>query len=513
MSGQVRKPKGFSYKTWAFRSRVVLHKTLSNNPCRNWLSSEAGGEAMMNSSQVGRGGVLACFGVRRARMGTLVLASVVALSGCGVSYTSPTVKEDDAIAPVNVVELTAASAETANRSNYTPRSIPAEFYSIAYGSNSIRGTGALPEAPRVPNGAADRLVLDPPPQIETEPYLIGIGDVVLIATRGSASTIEQLSGLLAAQSKRQGYTVRDDGAIAIPEVGIVQIAGMTLEQAEDALFKKLVENQFDPSFSLEVSEFNSQRIAVGGAVDQPVLVPITLNTPNLGEALTAAGGVTVKDKEFGTIRIYRDGRLYQIPLKNYFADTDYQKRNLKAGDAIYVDTSYDLDRAFEFYKSKIDVISLRSQARSNALATLEAEVSLQRESLEERRRNFEARLEFDAEARDFVYLTGEVVEQSRIPLPFNRHATLADVLFGEGGFETATGDPAEIYVIRANQPKGEITEITAYHLNAQNAANIVIATRLEMRPNDIVFVEEQPITKWGRALQQLFPALITAATP
>ena len=78
MSGQVRKPKGFSYKTWAFRSRVVLHKTLSNNPCRNWLSSEAGGEAMMNSSQVGRGGVLACFGVRRARMGALVLASVVA---------------------------------------------------------------------------------------------------------------------------------------------------------------------------------------------------------------------------------------------------------------------------------------------------------------------------------------------------------------------------------------------------------------------------------------------------
>ena len=447
------------------------------------------------------------------RMWLLPLSSVLMLGACGVSYTSPTVKEDDASAPVKVVELNVDTTRAANQSHYTPRSLPAEFYSTANGTGSLRGAGALPEPPLVPNARPGRLVLDPPPQIETGPYLIGVGDVVLIATRGSASTIEQLSGLLAAQSKRQGYTVRDDGAIAIPEVGIVQIAGMTLEQAEDALFKTLVENQFDPSFSLEVSEFNSQRIAVGGAVGDSALVPITLNTPNLGEALTAAGGITVTDKEFATIRIYRDGRLYQIPLKNYFADTAYQKRNLKSGDAIYVDTSYDLDRAFEFYKSRIDVISLRSQARSNALAALDSEVKLQRESLEERRRNFEARIEFDAEARDYVYLTGEVVEQTRIALPFNRHSTLADVLFGEGGIETATGNPAEIYVFRAKQTKGDISEITAYHLNAKNAANIVISTRFQMRPNDVVFVEEQPITKWGRALQQMFPALITAATP
>jgi len=35
-----------------------------------------------------------------------------------------------------------------------------------------------------------------------------------------------------------------------------------------------------------------------------------------------------------------------------------------------------------------------------------------------------------------------------------------------------------------------------------------LATRFEMRPNDIVFVEEQPITKWNRAIQQVIPSLI-----
>ncbi|WP_323770758.1 hypothetical protein [Antarctobacter sp.] len=48
---------------------------------------------------------------------------------------------------------------------------------------------------------------------------------MLLATRGAASTIEQLSGLLAAQNQRQGYTVRDDGSIAILEIGAVQLGG------------------------------------------------------------------------------------------------------------------------------------------------------------------------------------------------------------------------------------------------------------------------------------------------
>jgi polysaccharide export outer membrane protein len=30
-----------------------------------------------------------------------------------------------------------------------------------------------------------------------------------------------------------------------------------------------------------------------------------------------------------------------------------------------------------------------------------------------------------------------------------------------------------------------------------------------MRPNDIIFVEEQPITKWNRVVQQFVPSLLT----
>jgi polysaccharide export outer membrane protein len=220
--------------------------------------------------------------------------------------------------------------------------------------------------------------------------------------------------------------------------------------------------------------------------------------------LTAAGGVAVRDREFASIRIYRDGTLYQIPLETYLANPELGKKVLQNGDAVYVDTSYDLDRAMEFYKLKIDVITLRSNARNTALQALSTEIGLQRSALQEQRSNFQARVELGAVDRDYVYISGEVRTQNRFPLPFNQQASLADVLYDGGGFNNTTGDPSEIYVLRGNKDG----TVTAYHLNAANAANLVLATSLQMRPNDVVFIEEQPITKWNRSLQQLFPALL-----
>ena len=57
----------------------------------------------------------------------------------------------------------------------------------------------------------------------------------------------------------QGYTVQDDGAIAIPDVGRIVLGGLTLEEAEDAVFRSLVEARLDPSFSIEVAEFKRCR--------------------------------------------------------------------------------------------------------------------------------------------------------------------------------------------------------------------------------------------------------------
>jgi polysaccharide export outer membrane protein len=448
---------------------------------------------------------------RRVRLGQALALSTALVfpAACGVVYQSPTVSRTAGTEiDVREVQLTPETVLLANLSPYSPRDLPREFYTNATAQEG-RGLGTLPQAPDVPDERPETLELRAPPEIRPGPYTIGIGDVVLLATRQAGNSVEQLSGLLAAQQQRQGYVVSDDGGISIPDIGRVEIAGLTLEEAQDRVFRFLLDNQVDPAFSLEVAEFNSQRVTVGGAVQQAVRVPITLVPLTLDEALTATGGITVRDEQFASIRIYRDGTLYQIPYEDYLERPDLRDRRLRDGDAVFVDIRYDLDRAFEFYRQEVDVISLRNQARTDVLDMMSTEISMRRSRLDERRSNFQARTEFGAEARDYVYLAGEVAEQARVTLPYAQKATLADIVYGGGGIPTETGNLKNIYVLRPSADPAEFGAVTAWHLNAKNAVNISLATRMEMRPNDIVFVEEQPITKWNRVVRQLVPSLLT----
>ena len=286
---------------------------------------------------------------------------------------------------------------------------------------------------------------------------------------------------------------------------------MITSAAEAAIFQLLVENGLNPAFSLEVTEFNSQRVVIGGAVLSPLVIPINSRPVTLDLAITAAGGLQITDPSFASIRIFRDGTLYQIPVEDFLARPDLQTTRLQNGDAIYVDVTYDLDRALQYFRQQLDVISLRAQSASDALAALSAEVGMRRAELQESRSNFRSRLELDAEDRDYVYLTGEVDTNGRLPLPFNRQATLADVLFESGGFLEETGNPAQIYVLRPSPHAEEFGAVTAWHLDARNPAAMTLATRMEMRPNDIVFIDAQVITTWNRALRQFFPVFVNTA--
>jgi len=350
-----------------------------------------------------------------------------------------------------------------------------------------------------------------PPAVTPGPYEIGVGDVLLLATKTPGSTVEELSGLLAAQNSRQGYTVQDDGAIAVPEVGRVMVAGLTLEEAEAQLFQNLVENQIDPTFSLEIAEFNSKRVTIGGAVTAPKIVPITLTPLTLDEALAAAGNISTTDLDYASIRVYREGTLYQIPLNAYLRQPELQKTRLVDGDNVYVDSEYELDKAKAYFEEQITLANFRQQARVQALNELNSEVSLRRAALEEERANFRDQLEFDAVDRDYVYMTGEVLKNARFALPFGRKASLADALYDSDGFENRTANPSQVYVLRGSPEPGNPDLVTAWHLNASNASNFLLATKMEMRPNDVVFIAEQPITRWNRVVQQLVPSLLTSS--
>ncbi len=437
----------------------------------------------------------------------LCAALALFMSGCGVAYVSSEVVADRD--NLRIVPLTAEVVQIANQSTYQPKQVPNAFFQGADVPSAGRALGATPQPVLTEQQRPTVMQARLPPVADPGPYRIGVGDVILLAAKSSGGTIEELTGLLAAQNTRQGYTVQDDGAIAVPDVGRIPLANLTLEEAEAQLFQSLVENRIEPTFSLEIAEFNSKRVSLGGAVGQPAIVPIALTPLFLDEALTRAGGIATPDLDFVSIRIYRAGSLFQIPLSAYFSSPSLQKTRLLAGDSVFVGAEFELEKAQAYFEEQVVLAQLGQQAGTLALAELNAEIHLRRAVLVEKRENFQALIALDAIDRDFVYLTGEVAKPTRFALPFGRSATLADALYADGGFGNETANPSQIYLLRGSTTTGAVT---AWHLNARNVANLILATQMQLRPNDIIFIAEQPITRWNRLMRQIVPSLITSGT-
>ncbi|MEL7467390.1 MAG: polysaccharide biosynthesis/export family protein [Pseudomonadota bacterium] len=459
-------------------------------------------------------------------VGALVLSG---LSACGIVYTSPSVSDGSAFGDngsdlnVEIIPLTYESAVAANLTPYVPARLPLGFQPdaaqriVASKGISIPDFGPLPAVP-TQAGARPGFVPDNLPPIEPpRPYMIGIADVLLLSVNGTTATLDALPGLISAQSKRQGFVVQDDGAIAIPDAGRVRVAGLTLQDAEAEIFQTLVSSGIDPSFSLEIAEFNSQRVSVGGQVRQPTLVPITLKPLYLHEAVNAAGGLAVIDTDVAKIQLFRSGRSFQISSRRFVNDPAVRQIVLRDGDSIYVGSDFNEERA---RNSFLEQLQLRQQQQSQVnlrlqTAAARAQLETDRQSLADariasERSLFKDRLELGAVKRDYAYLAGEVVLPKRVELPFETKSNLADVLFSERGLNINFADYSEIYVLRRAKNPAEFGSVSAYHLDAENAANLALADVFEIHAGDIVFVAEQPITAWNRALSQTLPTLFTS---
>ncbi|MFW6340676.1 MAG: polysaccharide biosynthesis/export family protein [Wenzhouxiangella sp.] len=114
-------------------------------------------------------------------------------------------------------------------------------------------------------------------------YRVGPEDRVRIDILG----VEELS---------REYRINGAGAILLPLVGSVSVAGLSLGELEEAVADALAQNYLrNPQVSAEVTEYRSQQFTVVGAVENPRVYNTTRQT-TLIEALAMAGGI---DREAG----------------------------------------------------------------------------------------------------------------------------------------------------------------------------------------------------------------------
>ena len=101
-----------------------------------------------------------------------------------------------------------------------------------------------------------------------------------------------------------------------------------------------------------------------------------------------------------------------------------------------------------------------------------------------------------------VFILGGVSPQIFKINPANRE-TLADILFTNGGpLSASSAKRSEVYLLRGSHP------VVAYHLDAQSPTRLIVADAMELRPNDIIYVAEQPIISFNRTLATIVPLRI-----
>ena len=427
--------------------------------------------------------------VGRSMKRAILVCIALILTGCGIAY-QPTSVRDDASANIRVVHLTPETVLEANSSPYTPLSWPGAFASTDdLEENNYKLQDSL-FAPQRLDGVMERRM----PELEPMTYMIGVGDVLTLNMQLKESLGDVLNGLIASQNSQRGYRVQDDGSVSIPDIGRVVIGGLTLQEAESAVYQRLLAAGVAPSFSIEITEFNSQKISISGNVISPGILPLTLQPLYLDDAIYDSGGFAISDASFIIVRLYRNGSIYQISGPEIYNQSDTNRILLKDGDTIVVNASVEYDR----------ILGLRQEARAKRLRDLEAQTRIQANSAG----SLLSRMNNGSIAREYVYIIGEVLQQSRYTLPFEHKAVLADALLESiGGVSSLTGNPQQIYVLRGGGDLENFAPITALHLDAKNAANFLLATRLELRPKDVVFVGTQPITNWNRMINQIIPSL------
>ncbi|MDC3222568.1 SLBB domain-containing protein [Gammaproteobacteria bacterium] len=166
------------------------------------------------------------------------------------------------------------------------------------------------------------------PSLSSE-YILDFGDSIIVEIYGPEQTSETLS-------------ISSDGAISIPSIGKVQIAGLSLNQAQIKVSDFVKSKSTGSSASISVENIRDIQIVIVGFANVPGIYTVSGNSSVLS-ALKVAGGIA-DGGSYRNIIITRNGKqistfdLYDLLIKG----DSSMNVSLKAGDVILVSPSKEI---------------------------------------------------------------------------------------------------------------------------------------------------------------------------
>ena len=240
-------------------------------------------------------------------------------------------------------------------------------------------------------------------------------------------------------------TVGQDGNIVLEGVGNLMALGKTLTELKKEI-SFLLEKlpNSENAFQLEISEFASKSAILSISGKSGRVIQITNRDNALSKVLTEIG-ISVDSNVITRIKLKRGGVDYIFTLKDLL-DLPSDKVLLQPNDRIFIEI-------LPYKENKVFVIG--------------------------------------------------GIEPQIVNIKPDQRQTLADILFTPGGvLSSPSAKRSEVYLLRGSDP------VVAYHLDAQNPTRLIVADAMELRPNDILFVAEQPIISFNRALATIVPLRI-----
>lgn len=154
-------------------------------------------------------------------------------------------------------------------------------------------------------------------------YVLDFGDVIEINLIGQKDSIES-------------YEIGRDGSINLPDLGKINLAGLTLSQASDLIKAKIKQTFIGTDAYISLINIRDINVIVSGNAYNPGIYTLNGNS-NMLHALSMAGGIN----EYGSyrnIQLIRDGEkidqldIYQVLM---YGKSNF-KRSLRSGDSIVV---------------------------------------------------------------------------------------------------------------------------------------------------------------------------------
>ena len=135
------------------------------------------------------------------------------------------------------------------------------------------------------------------------------------------------------------YRVDSDGTIDFPLIGSLIVQGLGPPEVTRLLETQLQQRQFlvNPQVSILVTEYNSKRISVIGAVESPGTFPLTEGL-TIVQAISLAGGFTNLANRNSTVVTRKSGDdtlKYRVAVGNVTRGRE-QDPLVSPGDIIYV---------------------------------------------------------------------------------------------------------------------------------------------------------------------------------